>query len=176
MQASEHDQVETQLLAFVRKLERNYYDWRVVHLHLSGLRPRNRRDYQLRIAAREFDGLVRKFKSELFQASNGDIFFIWHGGTYADVDPVVLRLRYLFSDDPLAPHAERKAGASQLRPGQACETAYGSLPSTASDLPSDCSRAAAPGRTMCLRPGAAQHLAPPCGPRVGGHELRPGWE
>ena len=102
MQASEHDQVETQLLAFVRKLERNYYDWRVVHLHLSGLKPRNRRDYHLRIAAREFDGLVRKFKSELFQVSNGDIFFIWHGGTYADVDPVVLRLRYLFSDDPLA--------------------------------------------------------------------------
>jgi hypothetical protein len=102
MQASEHEQVETQLLAFVRKLERNYYDWRVVHLHLSALKPRNRRDYQLRIAAREFDGLVRKFKSELFQVSNGDIFFIWHGGTYADVDPVVLRLRYLFSDDPLA--------------------------------------------------------------------------
>jgi hypothetical protein len=102
MQASEHDQVETQLLAFVRKLERDYYDWRVAHLHLSGLRPRNRRDYQLRIAAREFDSLVRKFKSELFQISNGDIFFIWHRGTHADVDPVVLRLRYLFSDDPLA--------------------------------------------------------------------------
>jgi hypothetical protein len=76
MQASEHEQVETQLLAFVRKLERNYYDWRVVHLHLSALKPRNRRDYQLRIAAREFDGLVRKFKSELFQVSNGDIFFM----------------------------------------------------------------------------------------------------
>jgi hypothetical protein len=102
MQASEHDQVETQLLAFVRKLERNNYDWRVVHLHLSGLRPRNRRDYQLRIAAREFDGLVRTFKSELFQLGNGDIFFVWHGGSHADVDPVVMRLRYLFSDDPLA--------------------------------------------------------------------------
>ena len=102
MQPSEHDQVETQLLSFVRKLERDYSDWRVVHLHLSGLKPRNRRDYQLRIAAREFDALIRKFKSELFQVSNGDVFFIWHGGTYADVDPVVLRLRYLFSDDPLA--------------------------------------------------------------------------
>jgi hypothetical protein len=101
MQASEHDQVETQLLAFVRRLERNYNDWRAVHLHLSGLKPHNRRDYQLRIAAREFDGLLRKFKSELYQLSNGDIFLIWHGGTFADVDPVVLRLRYLFSDDPL---------------------------------------------------------------------------
>ena len=101
MQASEHEPVETQLLAFVRRLERNYFDWHAVHLHLSGLKPHNRRDYQLRIAAREFDGLLRKFKSELFQVSNGDIFLIWHGGTVADVDPVVLRLRYLFSDDPL---------------------------------------------------------------------------
>jgi hypothetical protein len=102
MQASEHDQVEPQLLAYVRQLERNYYDWRVVHLHLSCLKPHNRRDYQLRIAAREFDGLLKKHKSELFQISSGDIFFLWHEGTFADVDPVVLRLRYLFSDDPLA--------------------------------------------------------------------------
>jgi hypothetical protein len=102
MQASEHHTVESQLLAYVRQLERNYYEWRAVHLHLSCLKPHNRRDYQLRIAAREFDGLLKKFKSELFQASNGDIFFLWHGGTFDDVDPVVLRLRYLFSDDPLA--------------------------------------------------------------------------
>ena len=101
MQASEHDQVESQLLAYVRRLERDH-DWRVVHLHLSALKPHNRRDYQLRIAAREFEGLLGKLKSELFQASNGDIFFLWNGGAVADVDPVVLRLRYLFSDDPLA--------------------------------------------------------------------------
>jgi hypothetical protein len=102
MQASELPAVESQLLAYVRQLERNYYDWRATHLHLSCLKPHNRRDYQLRIAAREFDGLLKKFKSELFQAGNGDIFFLWHGGTFGDVDPVVLRLRYLFSDDPLA--------------------------------------------------------------------------
>jgi hypothetical protein len=102
MQAPEHPTVESQLRAYVRQLERNYYDWRAAHLHLSCLKPHNRRDYQLRIAAREFDALLKKFKSELFQASNGDIFFLWHGGTFEDVDPVVLRLRYLFSDDPLA--------------------------------------------------------------------------
>ena len=106
MQVSEHDQVEPQLLAYVRQLERNYYDWRAVHLHLSCLKPHNRRDYQLRIAAREFDGLLKKLKSELFQISSGDIFFLWHEGTFADVDPVVLRLRYLFSDDPLANTAD----------------------------------------------------------------------
>ena len=110
MQPPEHDQVESQLLAYVRQLERNYYDWRAVHLHLSCLKPHNRRDYQLRIAAREFDGLLKKHKSELFQISSGDVFFLWHGGTFADVDPVVLRLRYLFSDDPLANTADDQVG------------------------------------------------------------------
>ena len=103
MQASsERGPVETQLLAYVKRLERNYFDWRAVHLHLSQLKAQNRRDYQLRVAASEFDALLRQFNSELFQLSNGDIVFLWHTGTFAEVDPVVLRLRYLFSDDPLA--------------------------------------------------------------------------
>jgi hypothetical protein len=104
--SSDRGQVESQLLAFVKQLERNYYDWRAVHLHLSQLRAQNRRDYQLRVAASEFDGLLRRFSSELFQLSNGDIVYLWHGGSRTDVDPVVLRLRYLFSDDPLANASE----------------------------------------------------------------------
>jgi hypothetical protein len=103
MQASaERGQVAPELLAYVKRLERNYYDWRAVHLHLSGLKAHNRRDYQLRVAASEFDRLLRQFNSELFQLRNGDIVYLWHGGSFAEVDPVVLRLRYLFSDDPLA--------------------------------------------------------------------------
>jgi hypothetical protein len=102
MQASSaHGQVESQLLAHVKHLERNYFEWQVVHLHLSQLQAHNRRHYQLKLAASEFDGPLRRLKSELFQLSNGDIFFFWHGGSVADIDPVVLRLRYLFSDDPL---------------------------------------------------------------------------
>jgi hypothetical protein len=100
--SSDRGQVESQLLACVKRLERNYYDWRAVHLHLSQLKAQNRRHYQLRVAASEFDVLLRKFNSELFQLGNGDIVFLWRGGSLADVDPVVLRLRYLFSDDPLA--------------------------------------------------------------------------
>jgi hypothetical protein len=100
--SSDRGQVASQLLDYVKRLERNPYDWRAVHLHLSQLKAQNRRHYQLRVAASEFDSLLRKFNSELFQLSNGDIVFLWHGGGPADVDPVVLRLRYLFSDDPLA--------------------------------------------------------------------------
>lgn len=99
---SERGEVESQLRAYVKRLERNYYEWRAVHLHLSRLKAQNRRDYQLRVAASEFDVLLRQFNSELFQLSNGDIVYLWHGGSFEDVDAIVLRLRYLFSDDPLA--------------------------------------------------------------------------
>jgi EAL domain-containing protein (putative c-di-GMP-specific phosphodiesterase class I) len=100
-ESSARGEVERQLLAHVKHLERNYFEWQVVHLHLSQLQAHNRRHYQLKLAASEFDSLLRRLKSELFQLSNGDIFFFWHGGAVADVDPVVLRLRYLFSGDPL---------------------------------------------------------------------------
>jgi hypothetical protein len=115
MQASaERGHIGPELLAYVKRLERNYYDWRAVHLHLSGLKAHNRRDYQLRIAASEFDRLLRQFNGELFQLRNGDIVYLWHGGSFAEVDPIVLRLRYLFSDDPLAnptaPESEDEAG------------------------------------------------------------------
>ncbi|MGH6944346.1 MAG: hypothetical protein ACREH6_09030 [Geminicoccaceae bacterium] len=103
---SEGSRAESHLLDYVRRLERNYYGWRAVHLHLSKLKPHNRRDYQLRLATSEFDGLLRTFQSDLFQLSNGDILYFWQGGAFADVDPVVLRLRYLFSDDPLSQAGE----------------------------------------------------------------------
>jgi EAL domain-containing protein (putative c-di-GMP-specific phosphodiesterase class I) len=98
---TEHASTERQLLELVRRLERNVYGWRAVHLHLSELKPHNRRDYQLRIAASEFDPLLRRFNSELFQLANGDIVYLWEGESVEEVDGVVLRLRYLFSDDPL---------------------------------------------------------------------------
>ncbi len=100
---------DSELLAFVRRLERNPYGWRAVHLHLSQLKPHHRRDYQLRVAASEFDALLRRQTSELFQLPSGDIVFIWEGGSVDEVDQVVLRLRYLFSDDPLV-------GASEAQP------------------------------------------------------------
>jgi EAL domain-containing protein (putative c-di-GMP-specific phosphodiesterase class I) len=99
--SAEPGTAEAQLLAYLRRLEGNYNDWRAIHLHLSKLKACHRRPYQLRVAASEFDGLLRRVPSELFQLRNGDILYLWQGGTCANVDQVVMRLRYLFSDDPL---------------------------------------------------------------------------
>jgi hypothetical protein len=98
--------VEAQLLDYVRKLESGFEGWRAVHVHLSRLKADNRRDYLLRIAASEFSVLLRRLESELFQLQNGDLVYLWRGAGVDEIDQVVLRLRYLLSDDPLLAGAE----------------------------------------------------------------------
>lgn len=99
------DGVITQLQDCVHRLERSNYGWRAAHLHLSKLKAHNRRDFQLRIAVNEFDPLLRQHRGELFQLAGGDIVYLWSGATTDEVEQVVLRLRYLFSDDPLVSNA-----------------------------------------------------------------------
>lgn len=96
-----------QMLDLIRRLERNRYGWRVVHLHLSRLRAANRRDFQIRIAANEFEPLLRSQRGELFRLGNGDLVYVWQGDGMAEVDQLVLKLRYLFSGDPLVGGGKR---------------------------------------------------------------------
>ncbi|HET6520192.1 MAG TPA: hypothetical protein VFG47_10310 [Geminicoccaceae bacterium] len=92
---------EAQLLDYVRQLERSYFEWRVAYLHLSKLRPHNRRDYQLRVAASEFESLLQRYNGHVFRLTDGDMVVFCKDATVAEMDEAVLRLRYLFSDDPL---------------------------------------------------------------------------
>jgi hypothetical protein len=110
-------EVEAQLLDYVRQLERSFEGWRAVHVHLSRLKADNRRDYLLRIAASEFSVLLRRLESDLFQLRNGDLVYIWRGAGIEEIDQVVLRLRYLLSDDPLLAEVEPEpVGETQIEP------------------------------------------------------------
>ena len=106
---------EAQLLDYVHQLERSFCAWRAAYLHLSRLRPNNRRDYQLRVAASEFEPLLQRHQGQLFRLTDGDIVVFCRGASVAEMDEAVLRLRYLFSDDPLlsdAPPPDDGAGAA----------------------------------------------------------------
>ena len=90
------------LLDFVQRLERHRENRRAVHIHLSKLKPQNRRDHHLRIAENTFDDLTKQLDGQVFGMQNGDIVFIGRDVTIADMDDAVQRLRVLFGDDPLA--------------------------------------------------------------------------
>jgi hypothetical protein len=93
---------EALLLDYVQRLDRHRAGRRAVHVHLSKLRPYNRRDQHLLIARNMFQNLVRTHEGAIFPLANVDIIFICKGASQAEIDAVVLKLRYLFSEDPLA--------------------------------------------------------------------------
>ena len=89
------------LLDFAQRLERHREGRRAVHVHLSRLKPQNRRDHHLRIAVNTIEDFVVAFEGQIFQLANADLVFVLRNATLAQLDDAVMRLRYLFNEDPL---------------------------------------------------------------------------
>jgi hypothetical protein len=107
---------EALLLEYVQQLEKIRAGRKMLHLHLSQLRPYNRRDTHLRTAAANFDPIVRAANGQVFVLRNGDIFFCYKKEIQVQVDAIIQRLRYLFGEDPLVAEegAEGKEFATVL--------------------------------------------------------------
>jgi len=97
---------EAALLDFVERLRKFKAGRRAVHIRMSKLQPYNRRSHHMRIAGRAFDPLVRDFDAAVFRLFNHDIVVICNGADVADMDSSVLRLRYLFAEDPFVKNDE----------------------------------------------------------------------
>ncbi len=92
---------EQALLDYARRLDKFRAGRRAVLVHLSRLRPYNRRRHHLRIAVSAFEPLVQVQDGALFQLFNDDMVYVSEKASVAELDECVLRLRYLFSEDPL---------------------------------------------------------------------------
>jgi EAL domain-containing protein (putative c-di-GMP-specific phosphodiesterase class I) len=92
---------EYKLLDYVERIAKHRAGRKAVHLHLSKLRIHRRRDYHLRIAANTFENLISVYEGQLFKLSNQDVFFVFRDADPQQIDEAVMRLGYLFNDDPL---------------------------------------------------------------------------
>ncbi len=91
---------ENLLLDYVRQLEKHKDGRKVVHVHLSGLRSFNRRDQHIRMAVSTFEPLVNELQGQLFTLKNADLIFIYKLEQQHQVEEMVKRVKFLFSDDP----------------------------------------------------------------------------
>ncbi len=94
---SDHESI---LLDYVERLDRYREGRRAVHIRMSRLSAPNRRENRLAIATSVFDRAIKKHDGALFRMSNGNFVFLAKGASVGDLDDTVLRLRFLFSDDP----------------------------------------------------------------------------
>ena len=92
---------EMLLLDYVQRLEKHRKNRRALHVHLSALLPQNRREHHVRIAANTFDSMVKMLQGQLFILASTDLMFIFKDAVADEVESAVVKLRFLFSDDPL---------------------------------------------------------------------------
>ncbi len=74
---------------------------RAVHVRLSKLSPGNQLEHHIRIVMNTFEPFLRKFNGQLFRLWNNDIIVGVKGAEVTDIDDYVIKLRFLFSEDPL---------------------------------------------------------------------------
>lgn len=89
------------LLDYTQRLNRHRDERRAVHIHLSRLKPQNRREQHIRVAVNTFEDLVTQFDGQIFSLGNNDLVFICKSATITNIDAAVRKLRFLFSEDPL---------------------------------------------------------------------------
>lgn len=101
---------ENLLLDYMHRLEKHKEGRKVLHLHLSELRPFNRREQHIRAAVDNFEPLVKSLDGQAFTLKNADLFFIYKETAHPQVETAVQQIRYLFDDDPLIAEEDEGSG------------------------------------------------------------------
>ncbi|HEC14155.1 MAG TPA: EAL domain-containing protein [Rhodospirillales bacterium] len=89
------------LLDYLRRIGADRKDMFAVFLHLSGLRAGNKKSHFIDIAAHSFDDVVNNNDATLFSMNSADQVLICRDVPINKVDPVIEKIRGLFSEDPL---------------------------------------------------------------------------
>ncbi len=92
---------EKLLIDYIQRMEEHRVGRSVVQIHLSSLRPYNRRESHLRAAASYFEGFISDLSGQLFILRGGDLFFFFKNEIRASTETAVQQIKYMFSDDPL---------------------------------------------------------------------------
>ncbi len=98
------------LLDYARRLNKFRKNRHAVHIFVSRLKAHNRREHHLRIVSSTFEPLIRKYDGAMFHLYNQDMVIICNGAKVSDIDDCVLRVRYLFSEDPLFKQDDEEGG------------------------------------------------------------------
>jgi len=97
---------ESLFFDYVRRLEHHRQGREMVHLHLSKLRPFNRREHHIRVAADAFEAMVKELLGQIFVLNSSDIIFIFKTEAMGQVEQALEKVKFLFGDDPLLSEEE----------------------------------------------------------------------
>ncbi|SCA56389.1 conserved hypothetical protein [Candidatus Terasakiella magnetica] len=97
---------ESLFLDYIRRLEHHRQGREMVHFNLSKLRPFNRREHHIRVAADAFEAMVKELLGQIFVFENADIIFVFKTEAMGQVEQAIDKVKFLFGDDPLMAEEE----------------------------------------------------------------------
>jgi EAL domain-containing protein (putative c-di-GMP-specific phosphodiesterase class I) len=89
------------LLDYAERLEKFRKQRHALHLHLSRLQSQNQREPALRAAVAAFDPLILDNRAQVFTLFKGDVIVVFAAKNRDEVEAALVRVRFLFADDPL---------------------------------------------------------------------------
>ncbi|MBI4185133.1 MAG: hypothetical protein HY521_14175 [Proteobacteria bacterium] len=92
---------EVQLVDYIRRLENHRMGRHAVQIHLSRLKPHNRREHHLRMAYNNFESQVTDLEGQTFHLYNNDLFYVFKAPNRDQVQTAIFKLKFVFRDDPL---------------------------------------------------------------------------
>jgi EAL domain-containing protein (putative c-di-GMP-specific phosphodiesterase class I) len=87
------------LLDYLNRLGQSREDRVGLHVHLSRLKPHNRKEHHTRVAAATFDPLIQTYEGQSFILSNSDIFLTCKGAPPAEDDIARFCTRFRLEDE-----------------------------------------------------------------------------
>ena len=89
------------LVEYLERIKSRCQDKIALVCHLPRLQPYNRRPHHIRVAFNTFESLVGQDEGQTFALRNNDIVFIGSMALKDRLNDVMVKMRYLFSTDPL---------------------------------------------------------------------------
>ncbi|QQR69393.1 MAG: response regulator [Alphaproteobacteria bacterium] len=93
---------EKHLIEMIDHLRDAPSTWRALHFHFSALQPENRQIRQLQSAINILQGALGQYQGGAYLCRDSDFIVIYEHKPGASLDTMMLDMRFLFADDPLA--------------------------------------------------------------------------
>jgi hypothetical protein len=112
------------LLDYVQRLDRRRDGWYAVEINVSLLRPHHQRPQHRRIISKTLEPLVKQFDAGVYTLANKNVILLAKGASVSDIDACLLRIKYLFSEDPLLAARNGRRGEDEFCTWYDLETDY----------------------------------------------------
>jgi hypothetical protein len=102
------------LLDYVQRLDRRRDGWYAVEINVSLLRPHHQRPQHRRIISKTLEPLIKQFDAGVYTIANKNVILLAKGASVSDIDACLLRIKYLFSEDPLLAARNGRRGEDEF--------------------------------------------------------------